>query len=89
MATADVIQEQEEQEQEHLGGGRFNRLLGVVFVALAMLGGVALALGVQSSGKAKVPLPRNRRMTQVQQPETGAKSKTSRRMARSRMRHRR
>src|SRR6202040_2653542 len=50
MATADVIQEQEEQEQEHLGGGRFNRLLGVVFVAVAMLGGVALARGVQSSG---------------------------------------
>ena len=50
MATADVIQEQDEQEQEHLGGGRFNRLLGVVFVAVAMLGGVALALGVQSSG---------------------------------------
>ena len=50
MATADVIQEQEEQEQEHLGGGRFNRLLGVVFVVVAMVGGVALALGVQSSG---------------------------------------
>ena len=50
MATADVIQDQDEQEQEHLGGGRFNRLLGVVFVAVAMLGGVALALGVQSSG---------------------------------------
>jgi type IV secretory pathway VirB10-like protein len=50
MATADVIQEQEEQEQEHLGGGRLNRLLGVVFVAVAMIGGVALALGVQSSG---------------------------------------
>ena len=50
MASAEVIQEQDEQEQEHLGGGRFNRLLGVVFVALAMLGGGALALGVQSSG---------------------------------------
>ena len=53
MATADVIQEQEEQEQEHLGGGRFNRLLGVVFVAVAMVGGVALALGVQSSGSSQ------------------------------------
>ncbi len=50
MAPADLIHEQEEQEQEHLGGGRFNRLLGLVFVAIAMLGGVALALGVQSSG---------------------------------------
>ena len=50
MATADVTQEQEEQEQEHLGGGRFNRLLGVVVVSFAMIGGVALALGVQSSG---------------------------------------
>ncbi len=53
MATADLIQEQEEQEQEHLGGGRFNRLLGVVFVAVAMVGGVALALGVQSSGSSQ------------------------------------
>jgi type IV secretory pathway VirB10-like protein len=50
MATADLIQEQDEQEEEHLGGGRFNRLLGIVFVAVAMVGGVALALGVQSSG---------------------------------------
>ena len=33
MATADLIHDQEEQEQEHLGGGRFNRLLGVVFMA--------------------------------------------------------
>ena len=50
MANADPVQEQEEQEQEHLGGGRFKRLLGIVFVAIAILGGVALALGVQSSG---------------------------------------
>jgi type IV secretory pathway VirB10-like protein len=50
MANANVIHEPEEQEQEHLGGGRFNHLLGVVFVVLAMMGGVALALGVQSSG---------------------------------------
>ena len=49
MANADLILEQDEQEHEHLGGGRFNRLLGVVFVAVAMLGGVALALGVQIS----------------------------------------
>jgi type IV secretory pathway VirB10-like protein len=33
-----------------LGGGRFNRLLGLVVVAVAVIGGVALALGVQSSG---------------------------------------
>jgi type IV secretory pathway VirB10-like protein len=53
MTNADVIHEPEEQEQEHLGGGRFNRLLGVVFVVLAMMGGVALALGVQSSGNSQ------------------------------------
>jgi len=50
MAAADEIHEQEEQEQEHLGGGRFNRLLGVIVVAVAMLGGIVIALGVQSSG---------------------------------------
>jgi type IV secretory pathway VirB10-like protein len=53
MATTDLIQEEEQQEQEHLGGGRFNRLLGVVFVSVAMAGGVALALGVQSSGNSQ------------------------------------
>jgi hypothetical protein len=50
MASGDEIREQEEQEQEHLGGGRFNRLLGVIVVAVAMLGGIVIALGVQSSG---------------------------------------
>jgi type IV secretory pathway VirB10-like protein len=57
MTSADAIQEQEEQvqeqdeqEQEHLGGGRLNRLLGIVFISVAMIGGVAIALGVQSSG---------------------------------------
>ncbi len=50
MATETPIQDQEEQEQEHSGGGRFNRLLGIVFIGVAMIGGVAIALGVQSSG---------------------------------------
>jgi type IV secretory pathway VirB10-like protein len=52
MASADAIQEQEEQEQEHPGGGRFNRVLGIVFIAVAMAGGVAIAVGVQRSGTA-------------------------------------
>ena len=53
MATENLIDDQEErdqEQQEHSGGGRFNRLLGVTFVGVAMLGGVVLALGVQSSG---------------------------------------
>ncbi len=53
MATENLIDEQEEREEEHEehpDGGRFNRLLGVTFVSVAMLGGVLLALGVQSSG---------------------------------------
>lgn len=53
MVDEELIQEAEEQNQEELeplGGGRFNRLLGVVFVTVAMAGGVALALAVQSSG---------------------------------------
>jgi type IV secretory pathway VirB10-like protein len=50
MAAADELDQQEEQEQQHLGGGRFNRLLGVIVVAVAMLGGIVIALGVQSSG---------------------------------------
>ena len=47
--TKEPIPEQEEQDYEELGGGRFNRLLIVVFVAVAIAGGVALALGVQST----------------------------------------
>ncbi|MGO9267997.1 MAG: TrbI/VirB10 family protein [Candidatus Binataceae bacterium] len=50
MANVEVIQEPEEQAQETLGGGRFNRLLGISFVVVAMAGGIALALGVESSG---------------------------------------
>jgi hypothetical protein len=87
MATADLIHEQEEQEQEHLGGGRFNRLLGLVFVAIAMLGGVALALGVQSSGTSQSSASQKLRTTQVQRSETGVKSRTSQPMARCHMRH--
>jgi P-type conjugative transfer protein TrbG len=69
MATADLIQEQEEQEQEHLGGGRFNRLLGVVFVLVAMAGGVALwkarraasrvRSGIDAAISGRVPLEPN------------------------------
>jgi len=50
MATETPIQDQDEQGQEHSGGGRFNRLLAIVFIGVAMVGGVAIALGVQSSG---------------------------------------
>jgi type IV secretory pathway VirB10-like protein len=50
MATADLVSEQEEQEHGPLGGGRFNRRLGVLVIGVAMIGGVAIALGVQSSG---------------------------------------
>jgi type IV secretory pathway VirB10-like protein len=37
-------------EEERLGGGRFNRLLGIVAMAVAVIGGVVLALGVERSG---------------------------------------
>ena len=50
MATEDSIHEQEAQEHDHSGGGRFNRRLGIAFIAIAMIGGVALVVGVQSSG---------------------------------------
>ena len=37
-------------EQEHLGGGRFNRLILIAFAAVAIVSGVVVALGVESSG---------------------------------------
>jgi type IV secretory pathway VirB10-like protein len=49
MADETLI-EDEEQQDGHPGGGRFNRLLGITFVVVAMAGGLALAFGIQSSG---------------------------------------
>ena len=50
MADEIVIEDAEEQHESHSGGGRFNRSLGLVIIAVAMVGGVALALGIQASG---------------------------------------
>jgi type IV secretory pathway VirB10-like protein len=37
-------------EQEHPGGGRFNRLILIAFAVVAIVSGVVVALGVESSG---------------------------------------
>ena len=37
-------------EQEHPGGGRFNRLILIAFAAIAVVSGVVVAMGVESSG---------------------------------------
>jgi type IV secretory pathway VirB10-like protein len=37
-------------EQEHPGGGRFNRLILITFAVVAIVSGVVVALGVESSG---------------------------------------
>ena len=37
-------------EPEHPGGGRFNRLILIAFAAVAIVSGVVVALGVESSG---------------------------------------
>jgi type IV secretion system protein VirB10 len=37
-------------EEETFGGGRFNHLLGIVAMTVAVIGGVVLALGVEHSG---------------------------------------
>src|ERR1700730_6279912 len=37
-------------EQEHPGGGRFNRLILIAFAVVAIVSGVVVALGVASSG---------------------------------------
>jgi type IV secretory pathway VirB10-like protein len=50
MADEILIEDAEEQYERHPGGGRFNRSLGLVIIAVAIVGGVALALGIQSSG---------------------------------------
>ena len=37
-------------DQEHPGGGRFNRLILITFAVVAIVSGVVVALGVESSG---------------------------------------
>ena len=50
MPNDDLVHEPEEEAQEQLGGGRFNRWLGITVIAVAMVGGTVLALGVERSG---------------------------------------
>jgi type IV secretory pathway VirB10-like protein len=54
MLKAKLHNNEEELDQdaneETFGGGRFNRLLGIVAMAVAVIGGVVLALGVERSG---------------------------------------
>ena len=59
MATEDVgldgqgdLRDEPEdlREQEHSGGGRFNRLILITFAVVAIVSGVVVALGVESSG---------------------------------------
>ena len=59
MATGDVgldgqgdLRDEPEDllEQEHSGGGRFNRLILITFAVVAIVSGVVVALGVESSG---------------------------------------
>jgi type IV secretory pathway VirB10-like protein len=50
MANIDLLNEAENETREQLGGGRFSRLLGISFVVIAMVGGAALAIGLERSG---------------------------------------
>ena len=43
-------------EQEHPGGGRFNRLILIAFAAVAIVSGVVVVLGVESSGSGQSAL---------------------------------
>lgn len=47
--SRDVLGEPE-REEEHPGGGRFNRLLLILIVAIAMIVGVVAAQGIRSAG---------------------------------------
>src|SRR5260370_20459995 len=47
--SRDVLREPERKE-EHPGGGRFNRLLLILIVAIAMTVGVVAAQGIRSAG---------------------------------------
>ena len=56
-AQGDLWDETEEfLEQEHPGDGRFNRLILIAFAAVAIVSGVVVVLGVESSGSGQSAL---------------------------------
>ena len=56
-AQGDLWDETEEfLEQEHPGGGRFNRLILIAFAEVAIVSGVVVVLGVESSGSGQSAL---------------------------------
>ena len=75
-------------DQEHPGGGRFNRLILIAFAVVAIVSGVVVALGVESSGigqsagvQKPVTIPEHRHATTE-------RSRTSPRTAASHSQHR-
>ena len=75
-------------EQEHPGGGRFNRLILIAFAVVAIVSGVVVALGVESSGIGQSAACRNRLTTPEHRHATTERSRTSPRTAASRSQHR-
>jgi len=78
MANDNELEELEEQQDGHPGGGRFNRLLGITFVVVAMAGGMALALGISPRERARTLLRRRLLTTPAQRLGIAERSQTSR-----------
>jgi hypothetical protein len=75
-------------EQEHPGGGRFNRLILIAFAAVAIVSGVVVALGVESSGIGQSGVCRKRVKTPARRHATTGRSRTSPRTAADHSQHR-
>jgi type IV secretory pathway VirB10-like protein len=50
MASAEAIADREEQLQNHSGGGRFNKRILWIFLAIIVIGSTAIVIGIHSSG---------------------------------------
>ena len=97
MATDDIrmdgqgdlrAEPEELLEQEHPGGGRFNRLILIAFAAVAIVSGVVVALGVESSGIGQSAVYRKRVKIPERRRATAERSRTSPRTAAGHWRHR-
>ena len=75
-------------EQEHPGGGRFNRLILIAFAAVAIVSGVVVALGVESSGIGQSAGCRSRLKIPEHRHATTERSRTSPRTAANGSQHR-
>jgi type IV secretory pathway VirB10-like protein len=57
MANAEAIADREERLQEHSGGGRFNKRILWIFLAIMVIGSTAVVIGIHAAGTSQSSTP--------------------------------